>query len=295
MKLTSLRLFLTTIILFFAIGALKAQYLEFEHNDQIREYIYYSPPNIQMGAPLVFVLHGYTGDASSIESYAGMNAIADQYGFAVCYPRGTVDFRGNRFWNVGYDFHKGVIVDDVDYLIQLASYLQNQHKLSSQNTFVTGMSNGGEMCYLLACESPSTFKAIAPVAGMMLQSFFKNCDSTIPVSIFEIHGTNDNVNRFNGDIAGKDGWGAYPDIPFTIKYWVKSNGCTSTQIDTLPNINTKDSSYVISEKHLNGTNESQVWLYKIINGGHDWPGESGNKDFETSRQIWLFFSAFLTE
>ncbi len=295
MKLTSLRLFLTTIILFFAIGALKAQYLEFEHNDQIRQYIYYSPPNLQMGAPLVFVLHGYTGDASSIESYAGMNAIADQYGFAVCYPRGTVDFRGNRFWNVGYDFHKGVIVDDIDYLIQLASYLQNQHKLSSQNTFVTGMSNGGEMCYLLACKTPSVFKAVAPVAGMMLQSFFENCDSSIPVSIFEIHGTNDNVNRFNGDIMGKDGWGAYPDIPFTIKYWVKSNGCTSTQIDTLPNINTKDNSYIISEKHLNGTNKSQVWLYKIINGGHDWPGNSGNKDLETSRQIWLFFSAFLTE
>jgi len=284
-----------TIIVFFVMGDLKAQYKEFNHNSLVREYIYYAPSDLQKGAPLVFVLHGYTGDASSIQHYAGMNAIADQYGFAVCYPRGTVDYRGNRFWNVGYDFHSGVTVDDVEYLVQLANYLQNQHQLSPQNTFVTGMSNGGEMCYLLACKAPSIFKAIAPVAGMMLQTFFNSCDSTRPIPIFEIHGTNDQINRFNGDITGNDGWGAYPDIPFTINYWVRSNGCTSYQIDTLPNINTEDDSFVICEKYLNGINDNQVWFYKIINGGHDWPGSTGNKDMETSRQIWSFFNTFITE
>jgi polyhydroxybutyrate depolymerase len=295
MNLKSLKQVLTIIILFFVIEGLNAQYLEYKHNDLNRQFIYYAPQDLQKGAPLVFVLHGYSGDASTIEDYAGMNAIADQYGFAVCYPRGTVDHRANRFWNVGYDFHPDVVIDDVDFLVQLAVHLQNQHQLSSNNTFVTGMSNGGEMCYLLACEAPSKFKAVAPVAGMMLQSFFENCNSTIPISVFEIHGTNDKVNRFNGDIDGKDGWGAYPDIPFTIKYWVNSNGCTSTQIDTLSNTNTDDNSFVISEKYLKGANDSQVWLYKIINGGHDWPGNSGNKDIETSRQIWLFFSTFLSE
>jgi len=282
-------------ILLFAIGDLKAQFQNFKHNGKTRQYIYYSPSNLQAKAPLVFVLHGYTDNALSFQDHSAMNAIADEYGFAVCYPQGTIDFRGNRFWNVGYDFHKGVTIDDVDFLVQLAQCLQNEHSLSPQNTFATGMSNGGEMCYLLACEASNIFKAVAPVAGMMLQKIFNNCNSKRPIPIFEIHGTSDEINRFEGDINSNDGWGAYPDIPFTINYWIEINGCISTQIDTLPNISTIDSSIVISEKYINGINGNQVWLYKIINGGHDWPGSSGNKDINAGREIWLFFTEFITK
>ena len=71
--------------------------------------------------PLVIVMHGYGGDANSIRNYSEMNQFADQYGFAVCYPRGTVDDGGNRFWNVGYAFHPNETVDDVSYLTQLST------------------------------------------------------------------------------------------------------------------------------------------------------------------------------
>ena len=64
--------------------------------------------------PLVFVAHGYTGSHTGIMNYCGMNDIADQNGFAVCYPKGTTDnqWGGSNFWNVGYDFHNGINVDD---------------------------------------------------------------------------------------------------------------------------------------------------------------------------------------
>ena len=101
------------VLVFSANTGLKAQYQEYSHNGLTRQYIYYSPSNLKSGAPLVFVLHGYTGDAASMERSSRMNGIADQYGFAVCYPRGTIDYRDNRFWNVGYDFHKKVSIDDV--------------------------------------------------------------------------------------------------------------------------------------------------------------------------------------
>ena len=80
----------------------KAQYTNFEHDGITRQYIYYQPESLNEQMPLVFVMHGYTGDAVSIKNYSQMNDFADQYGFAVCYPRGTVDPGGNRFWNVGY-------------------------------------------------------------------------------------------------------------------------------------------------------------------------------------------------
>ena len=76
---------------------------------------------------------------------AGMNTIADQNSFAVCYPQGTTDSWGDNFWNVGYNFHAGVTIDDVDFIVSLASYLQSTYQLNAINTFFTGMSNGGEL------------------------------------------------------------------------------------------------------------------------------------------------------
>ena len=278
-----------------AIAAPEPPYQNFEHDGMTRQYLYYAPENLPENAPLVIVMHGFTSNAMASWQGSGMNAVADEHGFAVCYPQGSTDAKGNTFWNVGYDFHQGVTVDDVGFLTSLVKYLQQEHHLSPENTFATGHSNGGEMCYLLACEASDVFRAVAPVSGMMLKKIFDTCSPARPIPLFEIHGTADGINRYGGDITGADGWGAYPDIPYTIDYWVKQDQCTVTQIDTLPDIVSSDSSFVISEKHLNGLNGCQVWLYKIINGGHEWPGESGNQDINTAREIWSFFAQFITE
>ena len=37
----------------------------------------------------------------------------------------------------------------------------------------------------------------------------------------------------------------------------------------------------------------EVWLYEVVNGGHDWPGASGNFDINASVDIWNFFSMFM--
>ena len=70
------------------------------------EYTYYlyTPQNLPKGAPLVMVFHGYDGRNLPALSY-GFNPVADQKGFAVCYPSGPKDFRGAACWAVGYSFH----------------------------------------------------------------------------------------------------------------------------------------------------------------------------------------------
>lgn len=281
------------ISLLAANGISNAQYLDFHYDGLTRQFIYHAPENIPKGAPLVFVLHGYTDDAVDIRRYSGMDSIADRNGFAVCYPRGTVDDRGNRFWNVGYSFHPGMNVDDVEFLTKLAGYLQNKHDLSTKNTFVTGMSNGGEMCYLLACRAHQVFRAYAPVAGMMLQKIFNECDPEISVPLFEIHGTSDTINFYEGDISNYYGWGSYPGIPYTIDFWSRLNECTGLTIDTLPDKCHTDNSIVVTEKRIGKDNDTQIWLYRIINGGHDWPGSTGNMDINASREIWSFFSLYI--
>ena len=45
---------------------------------------------------------------------------------------------------------------------------------------------------------------------------------------------------------------------------------------------------------MNGINGNEVWLYKIVNGEHDWPGAWGNMDISASVEAWLFFERFLS-
>ncbi len=141
-----------------------------------RQYYFYIPDSIQPEAPLLFVFHGYTSSALTIMNYSGFNDIAEENGFAVCYPQGTIDDSGNRFFNVGYSFHVDQEVDDVGFTISLAHFLQSEFTLSRINSLSTGMSNGGDLGYLLACEAPDVFKAIGPVSGIMMEWIYAPCD-----------------------------------------------------------------------------------------------------------------------
>tara|TARA_E500000178_G_scaffold163702_1_gene163062 strand:- start:2410 stop:2841 length:432 start_codon:yes stop_codon:yes gene_type:complete len=80
------------------------------------------------------------------------------------------------------------------------------------------------------------------------------------------------------------------DIDTIIQLWSGLNECNLLVIDTLENINTSDGSYIITEKYQNCIYDNQVWLYKVINGGHDWPGAYGNMDINASAEVWEFFS-----
>ena len=283
------KLIILVFVLFYSYNKAQAQYIEFEHDGIDRQYIYYEPVDLNEQMPLVIVMHGFGGDANDIRNYSEMNQFANQYGFAVCYPRGTTDSEGYRFWNVGYAFHQNETVDDVGFLTELAGYLQLTHGLNPDYTFATGMSNGGDMCYMLACQAYDTFKAVAPVAGMILQDILDECDNSPPIPLFEIHGSQDSVTPISGDPNNNDGWGAYPSIPFTIDYFSEKNECTLMVTETLPNTDTSDGSYVLSEKHLNGINNNEVWFYKVVGGGHDWPGAWGNMDINAGEEAWLFF------
>jgi polyhydroxybutyrate depolymerase len=155
------------------------------------------------------------------------------------------------------------------------------------------MSNGGDICYVLACRAPDVFSAFAPVAGCMMESTFNTCNPQKPLPIFEIHGTNDDITFWNGDKNYSEVYGGYKGVRETFDFWVNLNKCTSVKRDILPDLNKQDKSFVVREMYADGMEGNEVWLYTLVGGKHDWPGSWGNKDFMASEEIWNFFKQFI--
>ncbi len=280
------------------------------HQGLEREYLLYTPAAVRSEAPLVIVMHGYTSTMHAIASYVGMNELADEHGFLVAYPQGTQDSDGNNFFNVGYDFHASSNVDDVGFVRAIVEEIDSQYELDREAIFATGMSNGGDMSFLLACKASDLFRAVAPVAGSMMTKMLNNCEPEVALPVLEIHGDKDRVTRLEGDKENEDGWGPYLDLETTMAFWARKNGLSERK--------EVESEYPGGDKklvrsitwHADG-HLREVRFIVVKGGGHDWPGGRFNKwsptywlgriafgfgdnqAFNSSELIWSFFQESL--
>lgn len=60
----------------------------------------------------------------------------------------------------------------------------------------------------------------------------------------------------------------------------------------MPDLNSLDGSTAVRYQYVNGDNDSEVEHYKVVDGGHDWPGTFGNMDINSDSVIWNFVSQF---
>jgi polyhydroxybutyrate depolymerase len=249
------------------------------HDGINRDYTLYVPEDLVDNAPLVFGLHGYSGNASGFMNYCGLNELADDNKFVVCYPQGTKDRNNINHWNARLGISD---TDDIGFLSELAGYLQNEYNLDSMRTYSCGHSNGGFMCYTLACEAPDVFKAVASMAGSMSGYTWDNRSDALPISILQIHGVDDQTVPIAGINAL--GWGGAPHMDSVVDYWAKKNECTKTDSAFFPN-NTH------AYFHTDGIDHNEVWYYKIDNWGHSWPGKKDSKHtgIIAGEVIWAFF------
>lgn len=273
----------------FISDAIEAGKFSFRHDGMEREYWLYLPSKIKPDAPLVMLLHGYGGKAEGYRPE--MMDVAEEYGFALCYPQGAVDGKGKTCWNVGYPFQEGLKTDDVDFICSLARYLQKEYDLSRENTFLTGMSNGGEMCYLMAYLKPDFFAAFAPIAGLSMEWSYRKYDAKKAVPLMEVHGTEDKTSRWDGDPSNEGGWGSYLAVPQAVAYWAAQAKCTHEESTELPLVRNK----VVLHRYMGGVPAweggpaTEVRLYEVIGGKHTW----ALNDMDTCREIWKFFSIYL--
>lgn len=175
--------------------------------------------------PLVLVLHGYGAAGAVQDGYFRMSQRASERGYVVIVPDGTVDLSGRRFWNATdacCDF-AGSGVDDVAYLLGLIDEVEASVPIDPDRIVVIGHSNGGFMSHRLACEASDRLAGIASLAGAGW-SDTAACPATDPVSVLQIHGTNDSTIEYGG------GWLVDPEVTYpaaedTVADWAERNGC----------------------------------------------------------------------
>ena len=273
---------LALVLSIFAFTASFAQdgALTYLYNGVERSYYYYEPDTMIGQRPLILLLHGYGGSATDYCPKMVQTALDN--GFAICVPQGAKDPEGEPSWNVGYPFQQGWEMDDVDFLCELASSLAVEHNLNSNDIFVTGMSNGGEMSYLLAHQKPDFFAAFAPIAGLTMQWMKDSLTINKAVSLMEVHGTSDTVSMWEGDPENTGGWGAYLSVPEAVRRFADKAACKEEKVREL-----QDS--ILLHEFINPETDVEVLLYEVKGGVHGWALDR----LDTPSEIIAFFKRHL--
>jgi polyhydroxybutyrate depolymerase len=183
-------------------------------------------------APLVVLLHGYTSSGAEQEAYFRLTAESDRRGFLYAMPDGTTNKEGQQFWNATAaccDFyHSGV--DDSAYLSRLIDTVKSSYSIDPARVYLVGHSNGGFMAYRMACEHSTQITAIVSVAGAMTNDTAQ-CAPERPVSILQIHGTDDETIAYDG---GMNGSNPYPSVATALATWRRFDGCGDAATASAP-------------------------------------------------------------
>ena len=266
------------------------KYLEFEGSK--RRYLIFTPKSYTgtENLPLVIYLHSYGWRPKQGMDYTMLNKVANTYNFIVVYPGALKNWNSGIAENSQWPTRD---VNDVGFIDALIDNLDSNYSIDLDRIYATGYSNGGFMAYKLACQLSHRIAAIASVGGVISTNTLADCNPLRPMPVLEIHGTKDGWVP----ISGLRGW---ESVDQTINYWTNFNNCVKTDTISLPDSNLTDNSSVEKIIYSNCTNNSNVIFFKVLDGGHTWPGAgppgysagNTNQDINAGMEIWNFFKDY---
>ena len=279
-------LLLAFLLMVSGIYAQETIYGTIDHQDEERDYILYVPASYDASKPypLVFCFHGYGGTAQANFTYTQLTSIADTANFILVHPQGAIHDNSTH-WNVD-GWIDNSPYDDVDFVSTLMDKLISEYSINEDRMYACGMSNGGYFSFLLACQLSERIAAIASITGAMSPQNFNECSPEHPIPVLQIHGTADDVVPYGGAFWTKS-------IAQVMTFWNTYDDCQLELIkEDIPNTSTTDNSTVEKYVYTDCANGISNEHFKVINGGHDWPGVWGNMDVNASQEIWRFFSQY---
>ena len=302
-----LKILLTTIFLFgaYTINAQQNISDSLQHQNYQRQYIVHLPPgyNNNSPTPAVIVLHGGSGNYQSVQGFTQMNFVSNQNDFLAIYPQGIGNAPPGYSWADGRNTTADQAgIDDVGFMSKLIDTLYNDYNIDTNRVYICGFSNGGFMTQRLACETPELFAAIGGLGCSIDTNLIQTCNPNQAVPMAYFSGTADPEVPYNGGAMNNPIVTPIVAIDTAVQFWVKNNNCqTAEPVVNIPDNVPEDSSTVELYKYTDCDCDADFYFYKIINGGHTWPGVpvpqfpqlgNTNEDIHASYLLWDFFSKF---
>lgn len=281
---------LSTLLLLLSTNTIAQQFMErtLIQDGNTRAYTLYVPAshNANSPSPLLFNFHGGSGTSSSQIAISDMRPIADTTGLILVYPQAFPD--PNDGGSTNWTHKPPATIDDIFFVEAMIDELAAEYNIDQSRVYACGYSNGGEFSFELACRLSHRIAAIGVVARSMFIDTYNACSPTHPTAVVTIHGTAD---EYEGITFG--GITYYISLDEVNSYWSDYNNTDpSPTIVELPNTNGSDGSTVEHYTWSNGDGCVAVEHYKVISGGHDWPGTFGNMDINSDVAIWNFVSKY---
>jgi polyhydroxybutyrate depolymerase len=256
------------------------------HDELTRLYKVHVPPgyDFNRSSPAIIAFHGGGGNAENCVDSFRLNEKSDKEGFIVVYPEGTgPQVKGEVFgtWNAGRCCPPAMDnnVDDVGFIECMLEELENDFNIDENRIYATGMSNGAQMCYRLACELADKIAAIAPCCSI---GTFDNCTPSRHVPVMHFHGLEDPCGFYDGGQCGTcmaeflnalgipavpRPWDCIP-VPAYVDKWRIQNGCSNQTKITFQTGNATCITYQECQ------NNAEVTICTITGMGHTWPGST---------------------
>jgi polyhydroxybutyrate depolymerase len=274
----------------------------------VRTFVRFTPNSVLLKgkpAPVVFALHGGKSTAAQLQSYLGMNAVAEKEGFIVVYPQGVDNAWNDGRNGVGTANTKITNIDDVGFLSALADALIAQGVADSRRLYLTGLSNGGFMAVNLACGGQSKFAAFATVISSLPVAAQPACKPSRPTPIMMINGSEDQLIRFDGQ-PGKLGISGNLPPMDVAKHFAGLAGCTTSADTQWPVRDGADKTSIQQRVWSGCAANTGVEFFTVMGGGHQAPTThkaSGgvlldmflgprSKNLDTAEALWSFFKRF---
>jgi polyhydroxybutyrate depolymerase len=270
--------------------------------DHTRTYRLFVPSDLPDAVPVVFVFHGTETPGHGIDSIiktTRFQEIGEIHHALIIFPEA---YEGN--WNDGRlnnrakSYRDGI--DDIAFVDAMLAQTEHDYHVDRTRIDATGFSNGAIFCHYLAAHRSDVFAAIAPVGGPIAITYSAWFPPASPVSLLEIHGTGDPIVPYRGGKITDDG-GEVLGVEATAELWAKTDRCQPDYAEIpVPARTAQNDCYPQCFEWSQGEDGTDVVLYRIIAGGHTWPGNPPGLfssfflgkvclDFDASEVIWKFF------
>jgi polyhydroxybutyrate depolymerase len=275
------------------------------HQTYQRKFMVHFPPNFNTTTqrPLVLNLHGGSGNMVNAQGFSMLNPVSDQNNFIVAWPQGYGIASPGFSWADGRNTSADQAgIDDIGFIDKLIDTLITRYNVDTNKIYICGFSNGGFMVQRLACQLSDRFAAMASLGSSMDTVLYQNCNPSKPIPMAFFNGTADPAMPYGGGPMQNPQVIPVVPVDTTVQFWVTHNNCqTASPVFNFPDTFTTDNSTAELYTFTNCDCNADVKFYKLINGGHTWPGVyvasqasvlgNTNRDINASVELWNFFNA----